>query len=74
MTFPNYSLPNFNKEIIKINKLSNGFPFVTTNRKAYNNTPIVRIEMDVIKIVNIDNCFNWLTLQRYKYKMTYPNF
>jgi hypothetical protein len=58
MTFPNYSLPYFDKEIIKINKLSNGFPFVTSNSKAYNNTLRTIIETSATEIINIDNCFN----------------
>ncbi len=58
MIYPNYSLPNFNKERIKIDKLSSLPSLITSKVKAYNNTPTIEIKIATTKIVNITYCFN----------------
>ena len=59
MIYPNYSLPNFNKETIKIKKLSRLSLLITSKAKAYNNIPINKIKIATTKIVNITYCFNY---------------
>ena len=58
MIYPNYSLPNFNKETIKIKKLLRLSLLITSKAKAYNNIPINKIKIATTKIVNITYCFN----------------
>ena len=59
MIYPNYSLPNFNKEIIKIKKLLRLSLLITSKAKAYNNMLINKIKIATTKIVNITYCFNY---------------
>ena len=58
MTFPNYSLPNFNKEIITTNNPSNLYSLINSKANANNNTARTKSDRMINESVNIIYCFN----------------